>query len=218
MCDLQEILTRLGKPPVMVPGMTPCTANESFCAAVINAGYHVELAGGGQHSESQLRTRIDALKKLIPAGEEIYLNLLFLNPRLWGFQYPAALAMRKEGTPIGGVIVAAGVPSSDVADDICNNIKESGIRYVGFKPGSAEMIRRVVSIAKRHPDLPIVLQWTGGRGGGHHSFEDFHEPLLKTYGDFYPTSLTSKVSFDHKEISRSLLAVDLAIVLLLSRT
>ena len=70
MCDLQEILKRLGKPPVMVPGMT------------------------------------------IPAGEEIYHNLLFLNSRLWGFQHPAALAMRKEGTPIGGVIVAAGVPSS----------------------------------------------------------------------------------------------------------
>ncbi|KAJ1955759.1 fatty acid synthase alpha subunit Lsd1, partial [Linderina pennispora] len=27
-----------------------------------------------------------------------------------------------------------------------------------------------------------MLQWTGGRGGGHHSFEDFHQPILETYG------------------------------------
>jgi fatty acid synthase subunit alpha, fungi type len=28
---------------------------------------------------------------------------------------------------------------------------------------------------------PIILQWTGGRTGGHHSFEDFHQPILSTY-------------------------------------
>jgi fatty acid synthase subunit beta len=27
----------------------------------------------------------------------------------------------------------------------------------------------------------VLLQWTGGRGGGHHSFEDFHAPILATY-------------------------------------
>ncbi|KAG6979977.1 Fatty acid synthase subunit beta [Fusarium oxysporum f. sp. conglutinans] len=27
-----------------------------------------------------------------------------------------------------------------------------------------------------------MLQWTGGRGGGHHSFEDFHQPILQMYG------------------------------------
>lgn len=25
------------------------------------------------------------------------------------------------------------------------------------------------------------MQWTGGRAGGHHSFEDFHQPILETY-------------------------------------
>ncbi|KAI0282264.1 hypothetical protein BGY98DRAFT_1174608 [Russula aff. rugulosa BPL654] len=25
------------------------------------------------------------------------------------------------------------------------------------------------------------MQWTGGRAGGHHSFEDFHQPILATY-------------------------------------
>ncbi|KAJ3072082.1 beta subunit of fatty acid synthetase, partial [Quaeritorhiza haematococci] len=41
----------LGKPPLMVAGMTPCTVDERFVSATINAGYHIELAGGGQHTE-----------------------------------------------------------------------------------------------------------------------------------------------------------------------
>ncbi|KAK6099024.1 fatty acid synthase alpha subunit Lsd1 [Batrachochytrium dendrobatidis] len=169
------------KPPVMVAAMTPTTANEQFVAAVINAGYHVELAGGGQHTEAYLRNRIQKIMDLVPAGEGINLNILFLNPRLWGFQYPASQAMRREGIPIEGICVAAGVPSLDVADEICTNLEAAGHRYVAFKPGSIETIRRVVSIAKNHPNLSIVLQWTGGRGGGHHSFEDFHQPMFETY-------------------------------------
>ncbi len=34
---------------------------------------------------------------------------------------------------------------------------------------------------KAHPDFCMVIQFTGGRAGGHHSFEDQFEPLLKTY-------------------------------------
>ncbi|KAL2913765.1 fatty acid synthase alpha subunit Lsd1 [Polyrhizophydium stewartii] len=171
----------IAKPPIMVAGMTPCTANEGFVAAVINAGYHVELAGGGQHTEAYLRDRVDKIMALVPAGEGINLNILFLNPRLWGFQYPLSQTMRREGIPMEGICVAAGVPSLDVADEVCTNLKAAGLRYVAFKPGSVETIRRVVSIAKRHPDMAIVLQWTGGRGGGHHSFEDFHQPMFETY-------------------------------------
>ena len=40
----------------------------------------------------------------------------------------------------------------------------------------------VVEIARRHPTMVVVVQWTGGRAGGHHSFEDMHAPLLETYG------------------------------------
>lgn len=54
---------------------------------------------------------------------------------------------------------------------------------MAFKPGSTEAIKLVLDIAKDHPQMTILLEWTGGRSGGHHSFEDAHEPLLKTYSD-----------------------------------
>ncbi|KAJ3414301.1 3-oxoacyl-[acyl-carrier-protein] synthase [Chytridiales sp. JEL 0842] len=172
----------LGKPPLMVAGMTPCTASEEFVAAITNAGFHVELAGGGQHTEKHLRDRIEGVIKRVGPGEGVSLNILFLNPRLWGFQYPQVMSMRKEGIPMEGICVAAGVPSLDVANEVVRNLKEAGIKHVAFKPGSVETIRRVVSIAKANEGMNIILQWTGGRGGGHHSFEDFHGPMLETYG------------------------------------
>lgn len=165
----------------MVAGMTPTTANEEFVSACINAGFHVELAGGGQHTPEILRQRVENIIQRIAPGEGITLNILFLNPRLWAFQYPAAQNMRLEGIPIDGVCVAAGVPSLDVADETIKNLKAAGLRHIAFKPGSVETIRRVISIARNNPDMPVILQWTGGRGGGHHSFEDFHAPMLETY-------------------------------------
>jgi enoyl reductase-like protein len=89
--------------------------------------------------------------------------------------------MRREGLPIEGFCVAAGIPSTEKAVEIIDGLKQAGIRHVSFKPGSVDGIRQVVNIAAANPDFPIILQWTGGRAGGHHSFEDFHQPILATY-------------------------------------
>jgi fatty acid synthase subunit alpha len=89
--------------------------------------------------------------------------------------------MRKEGLPIEGFCVAAGIPTTEKAVEIIDGLKAAGIRHVAFKPGSVDGIRQVVNIAAANPGFPIILQWTGGRAGGHHSFEDFHQPILATY-------------------------------------
>ncbi|KAJ7285205.1 fatty acid synthase [Mycena rebaudengoi] len=171
----------LGKPPIMVAGMTPSTVKGGFVSAVLNAGYHIELAGGGHYNAGALRSKVAEIQTKIPAGVGITLNALYINPRQFGFQLPLWQEMRKEGLPIEGFCVAAGIPSTEKAAEIIEGLRGAGIRHVAFKPGSVEGIRQVVNIAAANPDFPVILQWTGGRAGGHHSYEDFHQPILQTY-------------------------------------
>ncbi|KAJ2742311.1 fatty acid synthase alpha subunit Lsd1, partial [Coemansia sp. BCRC 34301] len=171
----------LGAPTVMVAGMTPTTVSENFVAAINNAGYHVELAGGGIHNESDLESKIGNLIKLARPGQGITLNCIYVDQRQWSFQFPALLRLRAKGVPIAGLCIGGGVPSFDSATTIIDSLHSAGIRYVAFKPSTAEAIRHVANIAKAHNDFPVMLQWTGGRAGGHHSFEDFHQPVLETY-------------------------------------
>ncbi|KAI0033531.1 fatty acid synthase [Vararia minispora EC-137] len=171
----------LGKPPIMVAGMTPTTVKSGFVSAVLSAGYHVELAGGGHYSPAALRAKVSEIQGKIPPGVGLTLNSLYINPRQFGFQYPLWQELRKEGLPIEGFCVAAGIPTTEKAAEIIESLREAGIRHISFKPGSVEGIRQVVNIAAANPDYPIILQWTGGRAGGHHSYEDFHQPILSTY-------------------------------------
>lgn len=165
----------------MVAGMTPSTVKAGFVSAVLSAGYHVELAGGGHYNAAALRAKVAEIQALVPAGVGITLNSLYINPRQFGFQFPLWQEMRKEGLPIEGFCVAAGIPSTEKAAEIIGSLQAAGIKHVAFKPGSVDGIRQVISIAAANPGFPIILQWTGGRAGGHHSFEDFHQPILSTY-------------------------------------
>ncbi|KAK0909690.1 beta subunit of fatty acid synthetase [Friedmanniomyces endolithicus] len=169
----------LGLPPVMVAGMTPCTVPWDFVAATMNAGYEIELAGGGYYTDKTMTEAITKIEKVIPAGRGITINLIYVNPRAMAWQIPLIGRLRAEGVPIEGLTIGAGVPSIEVANEY---IETLGIKHMGFKPGSVEAIQAVINIAKANPDFPIMLQWTGGRGGGHHSFEDFHQPMLSMYG------------------------------------
>ncbi|KAJ2821092.1 fatty acid synthase alpha subunit Lsd1, partial [Coemansia sp. 'formosensis'] len=171
----------LGAPTVMVAGMTPTTVNECFVAAINNAGYHVELAGGGIYTGDDLEQKIDSLVKLVKPGQGVTLNCIYVNQRQWSFQIPALLRLRAKGVPIAGLCIGGGVPSLDSATTVVDSLQSTGIRQVAFKPSTAAAIRHIVSIAKAHSNFSIVLQWTGGRAGGHHSFENFHQPILETY-------------------------------------
>lgn len=178
----------------MVAGMTPTTVKAGFVSAVLNAGYHVELAGGGHYNAAALRAKVAEIQGNIPPGVGMTLNSLYINPRQFGFQFPLWQEMRREGLPIEGFCVAAGIPSTEKAADIIEGLKNAGIKHVAFKPGSVDGIRQVVNIAKANPDFPIILQWTGGRAGGHHSCEDFHQPILSTYSAIRQRSNISLVA------------------------
>ena len=168
-----------GVPPVMVAGMTPTTVPWDFVAAVMKAGYHVELAGGGYSSPSQFEKAIRKISADVPAHRGITCNLIYVNPRAMAWQVPLLRRLVQDGIKIDGLTIGAGVPSAEIARDYIETI---GLKHISFKPGSYESIQQVISIAQANSDFPIGLQLTGGRAGGHHSYEDFHTLALRSYG------------------------------------
>ena len=166
----------------MVAGMTPSTVGAGFVSAILSAGFHVELSGGGHYNAAAVRAKVAEIQAKIPAGVGLSINSIYINPRQFGFQFPLWQELKREGLPIEGFCIGAGIPSPEKAAEIIDAFRSAGIKHVAFKPGSVDGIRQVVAIAAANPDFPIILQWTGGRAGGHHSYEDFHQPILLTYG------------------------------------
>ncbi|EED22654.1 fatty acid synthase subunit beta, putative [Talaromyces stipitatus ATCC 10500] len=177
--QLETRLTKLlGVPPVFVAGMTPTTVPWDFVSMVMNAGYHIELASGGYHSAEEMSAAIDKVKDTVPAGRGITCNLIYSNPQAMTWQIAMLRRLAKDGVAVDGLTIGAGVPSQEVMIDYITTL---GLKHISIKPGSLASVREIIEIAKSHPHFPIILQWTGGRGGGHHSFEDFHVPILRTY-------------------------------------
>lgn len=168
----------LGRAPLMVPGMTPTTVNTDIVSATINAGYHIELAGGGYFEPKGMERALRDVASRVTPGSGIAINLIYVNPRMLQWGIPLIKELRAKGFPIQSLTIGAGVPSLEVATEY---IEELGLTHLGLKPGSIDAINQSINIAKAHPNFPIVIQWTGGRGGGHHSFEDFHQPVLQMY-------------------------------------
>ena len=58
----------LSKPPIMVAGMTLSTTRVGFASAVLSAGYHIELAGGGHYNPAALRSKVAKIQADTPTG------------------------------------------------------------------------------------------------------------------------------------------------------
>ena len=166
-------------PPIMVAGMTPCTVDPDFVIATMNSGYHIELAGGGYYDPQTMGKAIRKVASSIVPGRAVTVNLIYVSPQAIAWQVPLIKQLRAEGIPIDGLTIGAGVPTPEVANEYITNL---GLRHISFKPGSADTIQQVIDIAKFNSRFPIILQWTGGRGGGHHSYDDFHQPIIQMYG------------------------------------
>ena len=63
-----------GKPPVLLPGMTPTTVEPEIVAAAANAGYWAELAGGGQVTAEVFDRHIAALEDELEDGRTVEFN------------------------------------------------------------------------------------------------------------------------------------------------
>jgi fatty acid synthase subunit beta len=63
---------------------TPCTVQSGFVSAILRAGFHVELAGGGHYNAKALRSKVDQIQKDVNMpGIGITLNSLYINQRQW---------------------------------------------------------------------------------------------------------------------------------------
>ena len=169
----------LSLPPIMVAGMTPCTVDPEFVIATMNSGYHIELAGGGYYDPQTMGEAIRKVTSSVVPGRAVTVNLIYVSPQAIAWQVPLIKQLRAEGVFIDGLTIGAGIPTPEIANEYITNL---GLRHIAFKPGSTDAIQQVINIAKSNDGFPVILQWTGGRGGGHHSYEDFHQPILQMYG------------------------------------
>jgi fatty acid synthase subunit beta, fungi type len=102
----------------MVAGMTPCTVHPSFVIATMNAGYQIELAGGGYFAPHMMEAVIREIVDNTPAGVGVCINAIYINPRLFNWQMDLVKSLRAQGVGIEGVTIGAGVPSLEVASDL----------------------------------------------------------------------------------------------------
>ncbi len=178
-----------GKSPILLAGMTPTTVDPEIVAAAANAGHWAELAGGGQVTEEIFAANLAKLSDLLDEGRTAQFNALFLDPYLWKLQLGGQRLVQKArlaGAPLDGVVISAGVPELEDAVAIIEDLHESGISHVVFKPGTVKQIRQVLAIA-REVETTVIAHIEGGAAGGHHSWEDLDELLLATYADLRAT-------------------------------
>lgn len=182
---LDNTFTRFtGRPPVLLPGMTPTTVDAPIVAAAANGGFVAELAGGGQVTEALFRTRIDELRTLLTPGREVVFNALFLDPYLWGLHFSQkglVVKLKQEGAPLCGVTVSAGIPEVPEATKLLDELFAAGLWLNAFKPGTLQQIDAVLRIAEANPSRTLLIQIEGGKAGGHHSWEELDQLLLERY-------------------------------------
>ncbi len=175
-----------GRSAFVLAGMTPSTSDAEIVAAAANAGNVAELAGGGQVSPDIFSERVAELSERLTGGHEVVFNALYLDPYLWGMQLGKDRLVqraRAAGAPINGVTISAGVPDTDEALQLLDDLNDLGIWLNAFKPGTRAQVKSVLEIASR-TEHNIWVHLEGGRAGGHHSWVDLEELLFSSYNDF----------------------------------
>ncbi len=175
-----------GRSPILLAGMTPTTVEPEIVAAAANAGYWVEMAGGGQVTEDVFMTNLAGLVEQLEPGRTAQFNAMFMDRYLWNLQFGAQHIVSRErisGAPFDGVVISAGIPEKEEAVELFKRLRDEGFPYVALKPGTVGQIRACLDIAREIPDIPVLLMVEDGHAGGHHSWEDLDQLLLNTYAE-----------------------------------
>ncbi|KAJ2078565.1 fatty acid synthase alpha subunit Lsd1 [Coemansia sp. RSA 988] len=189
----QRICTRLsaaiGMPPVIIGGMSPTTTHVEFVAAASRAGYLAELEIGQVESAAALENLVGmACKTAVQTGHGLALSSTAQEaddrPQTW--LVDTIVRIRQElHLPVLGLglgVAPDTANSSAIATDILR-LHEAGLKYVSFTATTADEIRRALAVAERSAPALVILQWTGGRGQGQHSLDEFHMVLVAMYSE-----------------------------------
>ncbi|KAJ2358849.1 fatty acid synthase alpha subunit Lsd1 [Coemansia sp. RSA 2618] len=169
-----------GMSPVMIGGLAPTTSHSDFIAAASRAGYLAELSIHDVSSEQPLIQRVrETAAKVLP-GHGIALNGSWAASQAW-LLHAIKHMCQDLHLPILGLCIDD-APSMELVAPV-QDLHALGLRYVALKPQTVAQIRCVLEIADQVHPKPVMLQWFGGRTGGHHSFEEFHIPISQTYCD-----------------------------------
>ena len=172
-----------GRSPMILPGMTPTTADVPIVAAAANAGFVAELAGGGQVNRKIFDERIRELDETLHGPHEIVFNALHLDPYLWEMHLGSGRLVQRakeSGAKICGVTISGGVPEKDEAVRLLRDLRRRGIWLNALKPGTDAQIQQCLDIATEYGH-PLWLHIEGGAAGGHHSWEELDTLLLNNY-------------------------------------
>ncbi|KAL7619427.1 hypothetical protein AAE478_009966 [Parahypoxylon ruwenzoriense] len=83
---IETRLNRILKAPfIITAGMTLTTVPWDFVAAVIRAGYHIELAGGGYHSLEVMKNALEKIAADILVGRGIICNVIYVDLKAIAF-------------------------------------------------------------------------------------------------------------------------------------
>ncbi|KAJ2160192.1 fatty acid synthase alpha subunit Lsd1 [Coemansia sp. RSA 552] len=165
-----------GMPPVMVGSST--TGN-ALVVAASQAGYLAELDIGYAQSETELVAIVTQTANMLQTGH----GLVLYTAHPWAARpdwlVPQIRRMRQAlHLPILGLSINNdAVPASNELSELFT----AGLRFLAFRAVTEHQLLDVLAIADAAAPLTIVAQWAGGRGGGRHSFDEFHLPLLDTY-------------------------------------
>ncbi|MGO1472427.1 MAG: fatty acid synthase subunit beta domain-containing protein [Flaviflexus sp.] len=183
---VETAFTRLtGNSPVLLAGMTPTTVDPEIVAAAANAGFWVEMGGGGQVTADVFAKNLAGLQEQLDEGRTAKFNAMFMDRYLWNLQFGGQRVVskaRESGAPLDGVVVSAGIPELDEAPELIETLQSEGFKYVAFKPGTVAQIRQSLSIARK-VDTTIILHVEDGHAGGHHSWENLDDLLRSTYAE-----------------------------------
>ena len=180
-----------GCSPVLLAGMTPTTVDPEIVAAAANTGHWAELAGGGQVTEGVYAQNLSSLRDQLAPGRTAKFNAMFLDRYLWNLQFGTQRIVsrsRAGGAPLDGVVISAGIPDLEEARELIARLRADGFPHVVFKPGTVEQILATVDIARAVPDVSVIIHIEDGHSGGHHSWEDLDDLLLRTYATVRATA------------------------------